>query len=157
MTWTPIDGTPYEVSDTGGVRRNGRLLRPYTLASGYLMVTLHFQGQKQRRFVHRLVLGAFRGPSPLWTDHKNANKQDNRLENLEYVTPAENRQRAQALGLQPRRYTRHTRCTHGHRLTPDNVRMRADKAGRLFQACLACGRINQARYAARKRARETQA
>ena len=37
---------------------------------------------------------AFHGKSDLTVDHLNMNKQDNRLENLEYVTSGENSKRA---------------------------------------------------------------
>lgn len=37
---------------------------------------------------------AFKGDSHLWVDHKNDNKLDNKLCNLEYVTPKENTKRA---------------------------------------------------------------
>ena len=37
---------------------------------------------------------AFKGKSALTVDHLNMNKQDNRLENLEYVTSGENSKRA---------------------------------------------------------------
>ena len=37
---------------------------------------------------------AFEGKSDLTVDHLNMNKQDNRLENLEYVTAEENKKRA---------------------------------------------------------------
>lgn len=48
----------------------------------------------KRMYVHRLVMLAFHGKSDLTVDHLNMNKQDNRLENLEYVTVVENTKRA---------------------------------------------------------------
>lgn len=58
--------------------------------TGYLMVSV----KGKRMYVHRLVMLAFHGKSDLTVDHLNMNKQDNRLENLEYVTTVENIKRA---------------------------------------------------------------
>ena len=40
---------------------------------------------------------AFEGKSDLTVDHLNMNKQDNRLENLEYVSAGENSKRARSI------------------------------------------------------------
>ena len=58
--------------------------------TGYLRVSV----KGKRMYVHRLVMLAFHGKSDLTVDHLNMNKQDNRLENLEYVTSGENSKRA---------------------------------------------------------------
>ena len=99
--WKPIAGWPYEVSDLGRVRRAGEAgvlnYRPQV----YHRVRLSREGKATMFRVHVLVLNAFIGPRPpKWTaDHKNGNKDDNRLCNLEWVTQAENNRRARALGL----------------------------------------------------------
>ena len=58
--------------------------------NGYLIIRVKWK----RMYVHRLVMLAFHGKSDLTVDHLNMNKQDNRLENLEYVTVVENTKRA---------------------------------------------------------------
>ena len=58
--------------------------------TGYLRVSV----KGKDMYVHRLVMLAFHGKSDLTVDHLNMNKQDNRLENLEYVTVVENTKRA---------------------------------------------------------------
>ncbi|ALA06967.1 HTH DNA binding protein [Lactococcus phage GE1] len=44
--------------------------------------------------VHRIVMEAFNGPSELTVDHLDRNKENNHLNNLEYVTQNENNKRA---------------------------------------------------------------
>ena len=58
--------------------------------NGYLIIRVKWK----RMYVHRLVMLAFHGKSDLTVDHLNMNKQDNRLENIEYVTVVENTKRA---------------------------------------------------------------
>lgn len=100
--WRPVVGYEehYAVSNTGRVKRTsygkrtnpGRLRKITTARSGYQWLRLNVDGQESKAlFVHRLVLEAFIGPRPdLDVNHKNGNKSDNRLENLEYCTRAEN-------------------------------------------------------------------
>ena len=104
----------YAVSDLGGVRRIAPpprggsrprlpdgILSPIRDSKGYLRVRLCRGGKRKRRFVHALVIEAFLGPFSAGeeTDHKNGVKVDNRLVNLEKVTPLENTRRAIRLGL----------------------------------------------------------
>lgn len=59
--------------------------------TGYHQCLLAIAPQKYQLFrVHRLVMEAFVGPSPLLVNHKNGVRNDNRLENLEYVTRSQN-------------------------------------------------------------------
>lgn len=79
----------------------GRLKRLSNHSHGYLAVSLH-SGNKDRMFlVHRLVVAAFIGPIPpkMEVNHKNGNKKDNRVENLEIVTRQCNIDHAVATGL----------------------------------------------------------
>ena len=92
-TWRDIiinnEATVLEVSVEGLVRnkRTKELSSTYVINSGYQTVNA---GGK-RSLVHRLVATAFLGESPgKEVDHKNRNKLDNRLVNLEWVTKSEN-------------------------------------------------------------------
>lgn len=69
----------------------GRLLKTRKGNNGYMCCDLN----SKTFTVHRLVCGAFYGDSKLEVDHKNGDKLDNNLENLEYVTCRENICRAQ--------------------------------------------------------------
>ena len=74
------------------------MLKP-TLINGYYSVNLCKFGKAKPKRINRIVLSAFIGDSDLQVDHINGNKLDNRLINLEYVTPKENTQRAWKNGL----------------------------------------------------------
>jgi hypothetical protein len=70
-------------------------------ASGYCTISLSKNNRSISVFVHRLVMRVFVGISALEVNHKNGHKADNRLENLEYVTPLQNRLHAWTTGLLP--------------------------------------------------------
>ena len=74
-----------------------RFLTPDKIWCGYLRVKLN--GNKNE-LVHRLVLSAFSGRFRSFVNHKNGNKADNRLENLEWCTKSQNTKHAYRLGLQ---------------------------------------------------------
>jgi len=128
----PIPGCPgYEVSDLGRVRSldrvvvkhhfgvdreftlKGRLLKPRKHSQGYRFVTI---GRGVQATIHSLVMLAFVGPRAKgdWINHKNGDKSDNRLENLEYCTPKQNQEHAVHTGLAPR-------PPGGDKLTPADV------------------------------------
>lgn len=84
----------YQVSDRGRIKslhcRSSKVLRPLSQGKGYLQVCLCKNGEKKRYTIHRLVLGAFSGVKGLETNHKDYDRSNNRLDNLEYVTRSEN-------------------------------------------------------------------
>ena len=85
-----------EVTCRGGKTRTvkGRVLKNHRLKStGYLQVV---GSNRKKHFVHRLVAAEFvRGyRTGLVVNHKNGIRDDNRLENLEWVTQAENNKHA---------------------------------------------------------------
>jgi len=101
--WKDLPGYEglYQVSSLGRVYSlfYNRILKPFRNQKGYLRVDL--RGKKRTtKVVHRLVLEAFTGPQPkLQVNHINGIKDDNRLENLEWVTNQQNIDHAWKLGL----------------------------------------------------------
>lgn len=94
--WRPIPGfESYEASSIGRIRGLKGIRKASRTPKGYLRVSL----LGKTSGVHRFVLLAFIDKSDLHTNHKNGVKDDNRIENLEYVTQAENNRHASKTGL----------------------------------------------------------
>lgn len=92
----------YQVSNMGNVKNyiTGCILSPTYCKSNYLKVKLSY-GPQKTIMVHRLVAEAF-CPNPFekpQVNHKDANKENNRADNLEWVTAKENTAHAINLGL----------------------------------------------------------
>jgi len=102
--WASVCDGWYEVSDLGNVRRLkpgrstfvGRPVMPLMSAGGYAQVCLRSDSETKRWYLHHLVISAFVGERPegMVINHKDGNKTNNKLENLEYVTYAENSKHA---------------------------------------------------------------
>lgn len=108
-TWRPIKGLEgeYEASNfgrvrsidrfitnpgnpNGGYRQYGKLLIACAAKNGYNVVNI---GKRRgTKYVHRLVATAFLGeiPQGMTINHKDGDKSNNRIENLEIVTYREN-------------------------------------------------------------------
>lgn len=82
----------YEVSNSGKVRslKFGKVkeLSPGGNSRGYLIVSLYKECKCKQFLVHRLVVESFIGeiPEGLIVNHKDENKQNNNVDNLEIVT-----------------------------------------------------------------------
>jgi hypothetical protein len=100
MNWKPTLIQGYEVSDTGLVRSVGKnkhekILKPMLNKKGYEVVYLSDpakEGYKTTMLVHRLVAQTYllNPEDKPQINHKDGNKQNNFVENLEWVTNLEN-------------------------------------------------------------------
>jgi hypothetical protein len=105
--WKDIKGYEgyYQVSNLGRVKSlkrivqhsNGsyhtireRILKNVYDQDGYLRVTLAINGKRPIQQVHRIVMNNFIGNSALQVNHIDGDKENNKLNNLEYVTNIKN-------------------------------------------------------------------
>lgn len=134
--WKDINGfeNQYQISDLGKVRSKqrvlirsnghsqtvkGKVLKTFTSKRGYEFAVFQI-GLKTKNFaVHRLVAIAFisNNENKYAVNHKDGNKKNNKLSNLEWVTKSENELHARRTGL---------KCTKGEKaskaiLTEENV------------------------------------
>ena len=72
--------------------RKQKVLKIHPNLHGYMIARLFAQGKVLQVPIHRLVVSAFLGsiPAGMHVNHKNGIKDDNKLENLEIVTPSAN-------------------------------------------------------------------
>ena len=123
--WRDVEGYggKYQVSNLARVRSlyrgKTKLLKPDTIHTGYLRVTLCKDGKTKYPFVHRLVAQAFI-PNPdnkPQVNHIDGDKTNNYVSNLEWVTAAENIHHGFFLGLHK------SGCKHGRaKFTVEQVR-----------------------------------
>lgn len=112
--WKPVLGFQdcYQVSNHGNVRRicpycgpsHSRIVQRRRTTQGYIYYNLSRCGKQKKCMAHVLVAEAFIGPRPpgMWVNHKDGDKGNPYLGNLEYVTPSGNHIHAVMNGLRPR-------------------------------------------------------
>jgi predicted XRE-type DNA-binding protein len=107
----------YQVSNLGNVRslerkvahrKKGywqvlkeRILKPGNNGKGYLYLTFRKEGEAKNQTIHRLVANAFldNPENKRCVNHKDGNKLNNKVSNLEWNTHIENMQHAYKTGL----------------------------------------------------------
>lgn len=91
----------YEVSNYGNIKslgnnkkRKEKLLKPTVNSTGYFIVSLCKNGTRKNRKVHQVVAEVFLNHKPnglvMVVNHKDFNKLNNHIDNLEIVTNREN-------------------------------------------------------------------
>lgn len=100
--WGKVRSIPRLIRCSEGLRGvRERILKPWEASNGYLQITLYSEGKPRLFRVHQLVWEAFNGPVPdgLEINHKDTDKLNCKLRNLELVTHQENLQHAAKNGL----------------------------------------------------------
>ena len=124
--WKPVfqyEGF-YEVSNLGEVRslrRGKKILAKSLNHCGYVVVPLHLNGKLKTKTIHRLEMQSFTGMKgeELVINHKDGNKENNNIENLEWCTQSENMLHAYRTGLKyPKKGVEGSKS----KLTEDQVR-----------------------------------
>ena len=130
--WRDVAGYEglYQVSNYGNVRsldrkvlvkqkhrefwqtRHGQTLKPHVDKYGYLYVSIRGHNRK----IHRLVMEAFVGKSNLTVNHKDEDKTNNHLDNLEYMTSRDNL--LYGTGMDRRRLSARRRCKPVEQIDP---------------------------------------
>jgi hypothetical protein len=133
--WRDIPEFPdYQASNLGRVRSRKwgtwKVLRPTAHSrTGYLVVSLRVGGRYIARSVHRLIAATFLGEAAgRDVNHKNGDKQDNTVANLEYLSRGDNHRHAYRTGLRP---------PVGKKLHEDQIREIAALKGILTQKAIA--------------------
>lgn len=86
-----IKGFPeYTITSNGKVFRRGKEIKSYDNGQGYRQVKLYKNGTRYTKNVHRLVLGE---PSKD-VDHKDGNKANNNIKNLQQLSHKDNVKKA---------------------------------------------------------------
>ena len=82
----------YVICNSSVVHAKEKILRPRKMHDGYIRIELNHNGVAKQYPVHRLVAMAFieNPENKPHIDHLNTIKDDNRVENLRWVTPKEN-------------------------------------------------------------------
>lgn len=105
MKWRPVVGyeSVYEVSNKGDIVRvqTGHRLKPSIAKNGYYVVALWDKNKGKSHYIHRMIAEAFI-PNPKGfktVNHKDGNKLNNDISNLEWCSYGRNNQHAYDTGL----------------------------------------------------------
>ena len=159
--WRPVVGyeMTHKVSSLGRVwsipreASRGGVLAVRPNSHGYPSVRLKRGGRARTTKVHVLVAAAFLGPRPSGAHvrHLNCDKDDKRLANLRYGTPAENVADSIRMGKR-RGLASSTSCPQGHPYSPENTVWHKAGQVRRCRTCLRARDVHRALVARLKTA-----
>ena len=134
--WKEVTGNreTYLISSFGNIKtknRNGRHyfikshpLKIHTKENGYQRVVLSLNGHSKYYYVHRLVAELFipNSDNLPYVNHKDGDKSNNHVDNLEWCTRSENEKHAWLIGLKSKNTIGTKGEKHGmHKLTQEQV------------------------------------
>lgn len=103
--WKPVKGYEdfYQISNLGNISNYRKVLKPFINNSGYQVIDLRVNGIRKKFLIHRLVAKhVIVNPQNLKVvNHKDGNKLNNSVDNLEWCTNSENILHARRTGLNP--------------------------------------------------------
>ena len=126
-----LNGTTIKVFRDGRIHtlfkhKDGRekwKVKAFILHYGYLRVFVSSNNQRTHHFVHNVIALCYFGEKPegYQTDHINSIKTDNRVENLQYITPQQNYQKRKTMnGRNIKGYTLKKNGTYEAQIAIDN-------------------------------------
>lgn len=109
--WKEVKGykAVYEASSLGRIRtiKTGRIKQSSPDTNGYPTVHLSKLNKGKTYAVHRVIADAFFGDRKgMYVNHKDGNRKNNKLENLELVTPSGNSLHIWKSGIRTRKLTK---------------------------------------------------
>lgn len=125
----PVNGFPeYTIDSNGNVFStiSNKYLKPSRMKTGYLTVELFRNGKSKRVLIHRLVADAFI-PNPYnypQVNHKDENKENNHVDNLEWCTAKYNMNYGEASK------TRHLKIDYSNPIFAINAKQNGKKTSR---------------------------
>lgn len=140
-TWKFINEN-YEISNTGKLRKGDYLLKGKIAKNGYVEYSMYL-GNRKRKFelAHRLVAKAFLENSENKTEvnHKDFNRANNYVENLEWCTRSENIKYSRGLDRYPKEIKKRTNKTLIKDRKAKEHKMRAviDEMGNIYETAKA--------------------
>ncbi len=134
----------YEVSNLAQIRneKTKRILKKQVTEEGYEIIGLFYKKKQKQHRVHRLVALAFI-PNPNdfpEVNHKDKNRANNRVENLEWATPSMNMKHSYETGRNSNKRPVWRRDLEGKKVVFDSVTEAAELTGCYITNIVKCAR-----------------